>query len=201
MQRGCKLAFSMIERLCFLHGPCKVVIKKSSKAERRTPCGGGVEYLHRSPASRTRRRKGKSRIWDSKIWSRVPLDSDPRMTALARTSSNCKQQTHPLVREGAPHQQTRNCLTVIKILSWSPDGLFIPRHTGRLTVGRNVRLDRQKQHGSRVELCVQTPACQAMCLGIELSRVFRIGSCRLMATKQLGCEKKTSCVIWSDRLL
>jgi hypothetical protein len=26
------------------------------------PCGGGVEYLHRDPASRSRRRKGKSRI-------------------------------------------------------------------------------------------------------------------------------------------
>jgi hypothetical protein len=26
------------------------------------PCGGGVEYLHRSPTSRRRRRKGKSRI-------------------------------------------------------------------------------------------------------------------------------------------
>jgi hypothetical protein len=25
------------------------------------PCGGGVEYLHRDPASRRRRRKGKSR--------------------------------------------------------------------------------------------------------------------------------------------
>jgi hypothetical protein len=24
------------------------------------PCGGGVEYLHRDPASRRRRRKGKS---------------------------------------------------------------------------------------------------------------------------------------------
>jgi hypothetical protein len=62
----------------------------------RTPCGGGFEYLHRSPASRRRRRKGNpvpggitvppcywgdintgtwpsrfgdSRIWDSKIWS------------------------------------------------------------------------------------------------------------------------------------
>jgi hypothetical protein len=38
------------------------------------PCGGGVEYLYRSPASRRRRQKGKSRIWDSKIWSRVPRD-------------------------------------------------------------------------------------------------------------------------------
>jgi hypothetical protein len=81
------------------------------------PCGGGLEYLHRDPASRRRRRKGKSRIWDSKIWPRVPRDSDLRMTALGRASSNCKGQTRPLVREGIPNQQTRNCLTVIKI--WS----------------------------------------------------------------------------------
>jgi hypothetical protein len=26
------------------------------------PCGGGVEYLHRDPASRRRRRKGMSQI-------------------------------------------------------------------------------------------------------------------------------------------
>jgi hypothetical protein len=52
-----------------------------------------------------------------KIWPRVPRDSDPRMTALARASSNCKRQTPPLVRESAPHQQTRNCLAVIK--TWS----------------------------------------------------------------------------------
>jgi hypothetical protein len=81
------------------------------------PCGGGVEYLHRSPASRRRRQKGNSRIWDSKIWSRVPRDSDLRMTALARSSSNCKRQIRPLVREITPHQQNLNCLAVIKI--WS----------------------------------------------------------------------------------
>jgi hypothetical protein len=67
------------------------------------PCGGGVEYLHRSPASRRRRRKERSRIRDSKIWSRVPRDSDSRMTALLRTSSNCKWQTRPLVRGGVPN--------------------------------------------------------------------------------------------------
>jgi hypothetical protein len=37
------------------------------------------------------------------------LDSDLRMTALARTSSSCKRQTCPLVREGALHHQTHNC--------------------------------------------------------------------------------------------
>jgi hypothetical protein len=79
------------------------------------PCGGGVEYLHRSPASCRRRTQGKSRIWGSRIWSRVPRDSDPIMTALARTRSSFKRQTRSLVRESAPHQQTRNCLTVIKI--------------------------------------------------------------------------------------
>jgi hypothetical protein len=34
-----------------------------------SPCGGGVEYLHSDPASRRRRRKGKSQIRDSKVAS------------------------------------------------------------------------------------------------------------------------------------
>jgi hypothetical protein len=38
------------------------------------PCGCGVEYLHRDPESRRRRRKGKSQIWDSKIQPQVPRD-------------------------------------------------------------------------------------------------------------------------------
>jgi hypothetical protein len=91
------------------------------------PCGGGIEYLHRDPASRRRRRKGKSQIWDSKIWSRVPRDSDPRETALARTS---KRQTHPLARKSAPQKRDRNCQGVIKIWSWAPDWA---RHQDLLT--------------------------------------------------------------------
>jgi hypothetical protein len=47
-------------------------------------CGSGVEYLHRRPARCRKRQKGKSLIWESKIWSRVPRDLDPRMNALAR---------------------------------------------------------------------------------------------------------------------
>jgi hypothetical protein len=41
----------------------------------------------------------------------------PKMTALARASSNCKRQTRPFVRESAPNQQTRNYQTILKI--WS----------------------------------------------------------------------------------
>jgi hypothetical protein len=65
--------------------------------------------LHRDPASRRRRRKGKSQIWDSKMWSWVPRDSNPRKIALARASSIYKRQTRPLVREDAPQKQDRNC--------------------------------------------------------------------------------------------
>jgi hypothetical protein len=90
---------------------------QKKERERGIPCGGGVEYLNRNIASLMRWRKGKSRFWDSKLWSRVPWESDPKLSALARPRSNCKRQIRPLVRERAPHQQTSNCLTVIKI--WS----------------------------------------------------------------------------------
>jgi hypothetical protein len=49
------------------------------------PCGGGVKYLHRDPASRRRRRKVKSQIWDSKIWPRAPRDLDPRKKSVQET--------------------------------------------------------------------------------------------------------------------
>jgi hypothetical protein len=41
-----------------------------------------------------------------------------------------KRQTHPLVREGAPQGQNRNCQTVTNISSWAPDGA---RHQDRQT--------------------------------------------------------------------
>jgi hypothetical protein len=47
-------------------------------------------------------------IWDSKIWSRVPRDSDSRMTVLARTSSNSKWQNRLLVRETASDKKPAN---------------------------------------------------------------------------------------------
>jgi hypothetical protein len=81
------------------------------------PCAGGVEYFHCSPASRRRRRKGKPLFSDNKKWSRVPRDSDPRMTALARASSNINDRP-VLSSERAHHiNKTATVLTVIKI--WS----------------------------------------------------------------------------------
>jgi hypothetical protein len=51
---------------------------------------------------------------DNKICSSVPWDSDLRMAALAMPGKNWKLQTRLLVREGAPYQQTCNCLKIIK---------------------------------------------------------------------------------------
>jgi hypothetical protein len=68
---------------------------------------------------------GESEIRCSKIGPWVARDSDPRKTVLARPSSNWKLQTRPGVREGAPHQQTRNFLQIIKKFvmgpRWEPD--------------------------------------------------------------------------------
>jgi hypothetical protein len=61
------------------------------------PCGGRIEYLHRSPVIRRRRQNGGLEFEIVKYGLRVPRVSDPRMTALARASSNCKRQTRPLV--------------------------------------------------------------------------------------------------------
>jgi hypothetical protein len=47
---------------------------------------------------------------DNKLCSWVPWDSDLRKTVLSMPGKNWKLQTRLLIREGAPHQQTRNCL-------------------------------------------------------------------------------------------
>jgi hypothetical protein len=83
-------------------------------------------------------RLGESRIWDSKIWW-VSLDSYPKITALARTSSNCKRQTRSLITENAPPRHTRDCLTN-KNLILGPRWVLAPRQTGRLAVSRNITL-------------------------------------------------------------
>jgi hypothetical protein len=49
-----------------------------------------------------------------------------------------RAETCPLARDGAPHQQNRNCLIVVKMWSWAPDGCVAPRQTGRPTVDSNI---------------------------------------------------------------
>jgi hypothetical protein len=89
--------------------PFRDVITRAAGAMSSNPCGGKVEYLHRDPASRRRRRKEKSQFWESKIWSRVPKDSDLRKTTLARVRTMYQRQTRSLVRENTPQKQDRNC--------------------------------------------------------------------------------------------
>jgi hypothetical protein len=54
--------------------------------------------------------------------------------------STYKRQTRPLVREGAPQEQDRNCHTSNKYLVMGPTWGSIPRLTYWLTVSRNVTL-------------------------------------------------------------
>jgi hypothetical protein len=41
--------------------------------------------------------------------------------------NDCAGETHLVGRERNLHHQTRNCLTVTRIASWSPDGCLILR--------------------------------------------------------------------------
>jgi hypothetical protein len=49
-------------------------------------------------------------------------------------------QTNPLIKERSPHEQTYKYLTVIKIVSRAPHDCLTSRHTGRVTVDRNITL-------------------------------------------------------------
>jgi hypothetical protein len=62
------------------------------------------------------------------------------MTALAKTNSNCKRQTRPLVIESTPHQQTRNLSHSNKNLVLGPKWSLTPRQTALLDIGRNIIL-------------------------------------------------------------
>jgi hypothetical protein len=90
--------------------------------KREDPCGGGVEYLDRDPASRRRRRKWKSQICFIKILPTCPMFKVLSNSKRAFTSIQYKRQTCPLVRKGAPEKQDRNCQKVVNIWSWAPNG-------------------------------------------------------------------------------
>jgi hypothetical protein len=82
---------------------------------------------------------------------------DPKVNALGRPRSHytSKLQTHPLVREGDPQQDTRNCQTENKNLvmgsSWEPD-----TKTSNINKAENMGIGMQKDffmaHSATVEV-------------------------------------------------
>jgi hypothetical protein len=51
-----------------------------------------------------------------------PKGLGPEKDCAGKDQQHIKRQTRPLVREGAPQEQDRNCHKVINIWSWAPDG-------------------------------------------------------------------------------
>jgi hypothetical protein len=96
-----------------------------------------------------------TRIWSVRLGSlkseTINYGHDPRITALAKASSNCKQQTCPLIREGTQHQQTHNYLTVTKIWSLAPNVGLTPWQIGQLTASCSITLNWVNHHQEELQ--------------------------------------------------
>jgi hypothetical protein len=96
-------------RLCFLCRPRQAAVEQRGYAT-----FNRIKYLVMSPRRGSTPRQTDWLTVSRKVtltlteWSRVPRDSNPRKTALARASSIYERQTRPLVRKGAPQKQDRN---------------------------------------------------------------------------------------------
>lgn len=129
---------------CFLCGPAQLSTTRRRKERENSvvlPCGGGLEYYHHSPAGRKKHQN--SLKWKSKVRLGILMDLNLGMAALTTPSRNCtdKLQTYPLVREGAPQEETANVwkyfpFTWKKNSSRVPDYGLISGQTGRLTAVR-----------------------------------------------------------------
>jgi hypothetical protein len=105
-----------------------------------------------------------------------------KKTVLARASSIYKRQTRPLVREGTPQKQDRNCQIVIYIWSWAPDGVW---HQDLLT---DWLTDRQSQcdfnFNSSVSECSAVQYSEAKWSELVSSQLVRemlqLGRCELL---------------------
>jgi hypothetical protein len=78
-------------------------------------CGPFIGYVTRNNSEPGPPGWGSLKYRDNKLYSWVPWDSNLRKATLAMPGKNWKLQTRLLVREGAPHQQTRNCRKIIKV--------------------------------------------------------------------------------------
>jgi hypothetical protein len=127
------------------------------------PCGGGLEYLHRSPVSRKKRRKGNlvpgrytlatlfladintgtwpSRLGESQmrqyIWSGFCGTCAPEWLLWQGPKAIVRVNYRPILSsERAPHSKKPTIVKKKKkIWSWAPDGSPTPKQTGRLFVG------------------------------------------------------------------
>jgi hypothetical protein len=108
-----------------------------------------MEYFHCSLASCKRQQKGNPVSNESKMWSWVLRNFDPRVTALARSSCSYthKLQNCPLIRRVAS-QEDHKYPMLIEIWSWAPGGCPIPRQTGWLLVTKELQLQGMKPNAS-----------------------------------------------------
>jgi hypothetical protein len=125
----------------FLWGTNWIPIYDIVERSHSSPCGGRLEYLHRSPASRKRRRRGNT-VSDETVmygyWSSVTWPV-----------SDCTLSYRPVLSsERVPYRNKNKGIVAkegIKIKSghWSPKGSPIPGRTRWLTVGRKINSTQQ----------------------------------------------------------
>jgi hypothetical protein len=102
-QQNCKHIYN---NKCFLWGLCWRFLGDSGGHLQSHLCGSGVEYLHRDPASRKRRRKGKSQIWDSKKTVASPKGLGPKKDCTGKGQRHI-QKTNPSSRQRGRPTETR----------------------------------------------------------------------------------------------
>jgi hypothetical protein len=131
--------------------------------------------------------------WDSKIWSWVLADLDPRAIALAKPRSNCtsKLHTHTIVREGAQHQET----TIVRQQRKSGPELQIgAQHQDRLADWPSVETWLQLQdYGLQVMFLSEI----TQSFYTTYKRIFRLFNIRRDLGFPFRCEKYSSRVLSS----
>jgi hypothetical protein len=104
--------------------------KYVTQSERKYPCGGGVEYFRRDPASRRRQRKGSLESETVKYGNEYQGARTRVRLRWQGTAAYTKDRPVLSSERASPQKQDRNCQTVIHIWSWVLDWA---RHQDLLT--------------------------------------------------------------------
>jgi hypothetical protein len=122
---------------------CKLIPVGMKLLDEASPCGGWLEYLHRSPASRRRRQKGspvpggyKYRGLALQVGGSVRYGHESRGTRTrgwmrwwgSATVANNRPILSP---ERAPHINKPETVWLLKMWTWASDRGLTPRQTGR----------------------------------------------------------------------